>query len=134
MHTLSEPLFIRDPLQKTCELPPFVLGESSEQRLRMFARNSAYCFERRAPLFCDMQSVTAAIVGILTPFDKSSCFHIIDQGNQPAWNHSEGGGERLLRDCGRRAENPQNAGMWRSELQARESPGKLRSGMSAHLG
>jgi len=57
MHTANEPLFIRNPLHKICELPLFVLRESREQGLRMFARNPAYRLERRAPFFCDVQTL-----------------------------------------------------------------------------
>ena len=41
MHPASEPLLIRNALQKSDELPLFVLGDSGKQCLRMFAGNAA---------------------------------------------------------------------------------------------
>jgi hypothetical protein len=60
---------IRNPLQKNGELPLFVLRDSSEQRLRVFVGNLAYRLECGAPFFREMQSIPAAVIGILTPFD-----------------------------------------------------------------
>ncbi len=83
----------------------------------MFAGNAAYCLERRAPLFSDVQSITAAVVEILAPLDEFSLFHFIDKYNQSAGNHSEIRGERLLSNRRCRVEDPQDAGMAWSELQ-----------------
>ncbi len=69
MHAASESLLVRNPLQKRGELPLFVLGDRREQCLGMFAGDASYCLERRASFFRDVQSITAAIVGILAPLD-----------------------------------------------------------------
>ena len=49
MHTASECLLIRNPLQKRGELPLFVLGDRREQCLGMFAGDASYCLERERP-------------------------------------------------------------------------------------
>ena len=69
MHPASESLLIRNALQKRGELPLFVLGDRREQYLGMFAGDAANRLKRRAPFFSDVQSITAAVVGILTPLD-----------------------------------------------------------------
>jgi hypothetical protein len=71
MHPASEPLLIRNPLQKNGELPLFVLSDSSQQRLRVFAGNAAYRLECRASFFSDVQSIPAAVIGILAAHDES---------------------------------------------------------------
>jgi hypothetical protein len=35
----------------------------------MFAGDTAYDVKRRAPFFREVQSITPAVIGILTPFD-----------------------------------------------------------------
>jgi hypothetical protein len=69
MHAASESLLIRNPLQKGGELPLFVLGDRHEQCLGMFAGDASYYLECRASFFREVQSITAAIVGILAALD-----------------------------------------------------------------
>jgi hypothetical protein len=69
MHSPSKSLLICNPLQKSGELPLFVVGDSREQCLRMLAGDAAYDVKRRAPFFREVQSITPAVIRILAPFD-----------------------------------------------------------------
>jgi len=125
MHAAGEALLVRDALQKAGELSSLIVGERREDRLLVFMRDAPDHSQRRASFFREMQRVTATIAGILPPFGESSRLKVVKQRYQTARDHTEGYGERLLRDRRSPIEDPQNPGMRRSKFQLRQTPGKL---------
>jgi hypothetical protein len=69
MDPASESLLIGNALQKSSELPLFLVRDSGQQGLRVFARNTTNPLKRSAAFVRDMQSMAAAVVGTLAALD-----------------------------------------------------------------
>ncbi len=125
MHAASETLLVRDTLQKTRELPALIVGQRGKQGLLVFTRGAADRCQGRASLIRQVQRITATIARILAPLGESMCLQFVKQPDQPAWDRSKSGGERLLRDRRSRIKDPEDAGMRRSKLEFGQTFAKL---------
>jgi hypothetical protein len=100
----------------------------------MLASDSADILERRTTLLGQMESITAAIFRVVAPFQKASALQLIQQRYEPARRRPKHPCQRLLCNPGRRAQDPENAGMRGSQLEVAKALREPGGGMSADLG
>ena len=117
MNLAGKPLLIGDALEELRKLIAFLLGQRGQQRSLMLARDFADGREGFAALIGQRKGVAAAIVLISAPLRESESIELVEQGNQPARDHAQHGGQRLLGDPRTNGQNAQDAGMGRGQMQ-----------------
>ena len=113
MDSWREPLLRGDALEEGGELMLLGLSEGGEEGLVVLAGDAADGFEHGATAFREVEGMAAAVVGIGAALDEALRFELIDQGDQTAGQHAEGGGEGLLGDRRGRAQDAQDSGVGR---------------------
>ncbi|MGA8161729.1 MAG: hypothetical protein WA374_04130 [Acidobacteriaceae bacterium] len=87
-----------------------------------------------AAVFRQMERIKAPVVRVGSPLHQLPLFEVIQDGYQPAGVNPQLLGEFLLAQSGRNAQQAQDSGIRRRELQVCKSFSKLRCGMGPKLG
>jgi hypothetical protein len=133
MYAACESLVVGDTLQKLTELSLLLDGERGKQSFLMFARNSSYGLQGNPPFFGEMERIAATIIRVVAPLDEPARFQLVHQGHKAAGEHAQNAGERLLCHRPAPAQDPENAGVRRGEIQRRQTLGKFCGCMGAKL-
>jgi hypothetical protein len=133
MHTRSQTLLIGNPRQERRQQSSLVRSQRGQERVLVLMRHAAHGLKDFLSLRRELQQVDTTVARVLDSPDELSRLQLVDERDQPAWEHAEPIGDLLLAECGRPGDDAQQPDVRRYQPERTEALGKFCRRMGADL-
>jgi hypothetical protein len=134
MNAGSELFVGGDALKKCGELFALARRKGGEEGLAVLLRGASDVAKSGVAFLGEVEGIGAAIVGGGAAFEEAAGFEFVDDGDEGAGMNVERVGERLLAEAFGAAEDAEDAGVGRGEVEGGKELGEFAGGVGAELG